>query len=317
MKRISILILICCVVFAGCGRAAQSEMPVNYTDVFHQQVGGLTLDLTPPDAWNETVCSYNIAYCFLDHEKLEETLKPEITTETVNLRDEEAGDPDYYMEILSGSDGMGWVIREDTPVTSTMSIYTYGNEEPFPTSSEFVSGAVEQIAGSLQMAQDFLSGIGLNSVELRGYHQEGNTVLMRFSYMELDDIPTFDPCAEVDWTPFLASEFEVAVEEDHVRYASITYPYEIVSEGESEACLSPEQAVAHLIDWYEESADGGDYSFDTITLCWAITARSVEYGEKDTAQLSPYWVFLGTHEQAQELIAVNAISGELLQRDMS
>ena len=317
MKRITVLIFIFCFAFAGCGKEDRPEMPVNYTDVFHQQVGGLALDLTPPDAWNETVCSYNIEYCFLDHERLEETLKPEVTTEIVNLRDEEAGDPDYYMEILSGSDGMGWAIREGTPVTSTMSSYTYGNEEPFPTSSEFVSGAVDQIDGPLQMAQDFLSGIGLDSIELRGYHQEGNTVLMRFSYSKLDDIPTFDPCAEVDWTPFLASEFEVDVEEDHVRYASITYPYEMVSAGESEVCLSPEQAVTHLIDWYEESADGGNYRFDTITLCWAITARSVEYGEKDTAQLSPYWVFLGTQEQTPELIAVHAISGELLHRNMS
>ena len=317
MKRILILILICCSAFAGCGKSDQSEMTVDYTDVFHQQVGGLVLDLTPPDTWNEAVCNYKIEYCFLDHEKLEETLKPKVTTEMVNLRDEEAGDPDYYMEILSGSDGMGWVIREDTPITSTMSSYMYGNEEPFSTSSEFVSGAVDQIDDAFQIAQDFLSEIGLNSVELRGYHKEGDTVLMRFSYMELDGIPTFDPCAEVEWTPFLPSEFDVAVEESHVRYASITYPYEIVSVGELEACLSPEQAAEHLIDWYEENADGGDYSFDTITLCWAITARSVEYGEKDTAQLSPYWVFLGTHEQTQELIAVHAISGELLQRDMS
>jgi hypothetical protein len=298
--------------FTGCSSSAQELEPTYYLDTFHQRIGELSLDLEPPEAWPDTLQAYEIAYCFLDHEKLKETLIPEVTKQLVNLKDEEAGTPDYYLELLTGSDGMSWSIREDSFATSTQAIYDYCNEEPFTMSSDFQLRDVEKIQEAVDTASDFLSSIGLEQVEARSYNKLDDTLYVHFCYAECQGIPMYDARKTSYESPFTSSYFNVAVVGTSVQYADITFPYEIITTEETEQVIAPEVAGKALVEWYTDNAYGESYTLDTLELCWAIASKNISYDAVDTALLRPYWAFYGMHGEEYECVAVDAISGEIV-----
>lgn len=321
MKRNAgfILLLILIVYFSGCENSSKMGKVVYYEDSFHQQVGDLVLELTPPDVWTEVVHTVEIGYIMLDHEKLTATLCPEVTSEKINLRDEDDEIPDYYMERLLGSDGALWWFWEGSPTAATKSQYEFCKEDSyFDLSYEFDRGAKDEIKEeALELARDFLSSVGIENVELYSFDQSENIVYMHFGYADLNGIPFFDTASVEEGTPFGASSwFNVAVADGAIPVrAEITSPYQVLSTGASEKIHTPEDAAELLVEWYVENAYGESFSFNEMGLYWAIAPDSVCLGEEmDTAIFRPYWIFTGSHETHHEIVGVDAISGAVVSK---
>lgn len=302
LAGLCIMLTLC---LGGCG--AEQEASI---DVFHCQVGNLTIDVTPPDSWPETSSVYGVHYDPLDMDLLEAALGQPVTQEVEDISDEQDGT--VFKTWLHGADGYVWAYTESE--ISRRYVYTEDNGvrviEEFGTE---ISLKDEDLLEAKGTADAFLQDIGITGTALTwAVSTSDGTYRLFYDPWELEL-----PVMAHQYLYGAPGNIEVDISASQVCYVDISQYSMITGEAETGEIISPTEAAEALIEWYEESGKNYTYEFTELSLRYSVDSKDVIDSEDCfTGTARPCWIFywFGTDEfglPESQSIGVDALTGEV------